>query len=108
MVEERGGVIGLLQREVEDLKAALKGAETRASAPVDPPTPVVDPRLEQDLAKVCMVYHLYRLKWYTSYVRPCFAVRCRRRCQGRTGKGVGYHVNRSLETLEQQEQLYLF
>lgn len=52
MVEERGGVIGLLQREVEDLKAALAGAETRAGAPVDPLTPVIDPRLEQDLEKV--------------------------------------------------------
>ena len=52
MVEERGGVIGLLQREVEDLKAALQGAETRASAPVDPPMPIIDPRLEQDLRKV--------------------------------------------------------
>lgn len=53
MVEERGGVIGLLQREVEDLKAALASAETHPSAPVvDSGTPVVDPRLEQELEKV--------------------------------------------------------
>lgn len=54
MVEERGGVIGLLQREVEDLKAALADAETRMSVPLDPGPPAVDPRLEEELQKVKM------------------------------------------------------
>ncbi|CAM9851016.1 unnamed protein product [Scytosiphon promiscuus] len=50
VVEERGGVIGLLQREVEDLKAALADAEARMSdVPVVTPTPAVDPRLKQEL-----------------------------------------------------------
>lgn len=52
MVEERGGVIGLLQREVEELKAALADVETRSSGPIDPGTPSIDPRLEQELQKV--------------------------------------------------------
>lgn len=52
-MEERGGVIELLRREVEDLKAALaSAAETRPSAPTEPQPPVTDPRLEQELAKV--------------------------------------------------------
>lgn len=52
VVEERGGVIELLQREVEELKAALADMETRSSVPIDPGTPVIDPRLEQQLQKV--------------------------------------------------------
>ena len=51
-MEERGGVIGLLQREVEDLKAALAGVETRSSAPIEPDPPAVDPVLERKLETV--------------------------------------------------------
>lgn len=55
MVEERGGVIGLLQREVEDLKAALAGVETHPGVSIDPGTPAIDPRLEQELEKVGII-----------------------------------------------------
>ncbi len=51
-MEERGGVIGLLQREVEELKAALAGVDTQPSVPIDPDVPAVDPGLEQKLEMV--------------------------------------------------------
>lgn len=52
VVEERGGVIGLLQREIEDLKAALASAATRPGVPLATKTPAIDPRLELELKKV--------------------------------------------------------
>lgn len=52
VVEERGGVIELLQTEVEELKAALTSAESRPSVPADPQTPAIDPHLGQELEKV--------------------------------------------------------
>lgn len=52
VVEERGGVIGLLQREVEELKAALADVKTRSSVPVNQEAPAVNPRLEEELQEV--------------------------------------------------------
>lgn len=51
-MDDRGAVIGLLKREVEDLKAALSDAETRRGVWMDEGAPVIDPHLEIELEKV--------------------------------------------------------
>ncbi|CAN0445203.1 unnamed protein product, partial [Ectocarpus sp. 12 AP-2014] len=51
VVEERGGVIDLLQREITDLKTALATADSGSSPPNTVETPFTDPHLEQELQK---------------------------------------------------------
>ncbi|CAM9121890.1 unnamed protein product, partial [Ectocarpus sp. 4 AP-2014] len=51
VVEERGGVIDLLQREITDLKTALATVDSGSSPPNTVETPFTDPHLEQELQK---------------------------------------------------------
>lgn len=55
VVDERGAVIGLLKRELEDMKGALSDAETRRGVWMETGAPTIDPRLEIELDKVLAI-----------------------------------------------------
>lgn len=55
VVDERGVVIGLLEKEVEDLKAALIELESQRPPSVKKSSLVVDPRLEEELKQARQV-----------------------------------------------------
>lgn len=52
VVDERGAVIDLLQREVESLKAAWANMDAERDVPTSEAAPVVDLRLEAELKQV--------------------------------------------------------
>lgn len=79
MVDERGTVIGLLQKEVQDLKTALSDAASRIDVPTGAEAPAVDPHLEAELEKVSQARRAQSccaraLQLYDLYVRASFFV----------------------------------